>query len=155
MDIGEIDDKFTVQTSNVARTRSYGMELVVNTQITRDLSFAVNYTLMNATVIEGPLTGNQVEEAPHNQAGFSLSYFAPFGLNFNGRARYISQTFQDITNTAPQDAHWIFDLYAAYRVFKHAELFFGMTNIFNEKYGSTGFRVGRGPGHHSESRWPS
>ena len=138
-EVGDVGDKFTVQAANVAKTRAYGMEFVANAQITRDLTFTVNYTLMNAKVIEGPLTGNQVEGAPNNVAGFSLLYTAPFGLNVNGRARYVGHSFQDISNEAPQDAHWVFDLYASYQVWKHAQVFFGITNVFNEKYISDGF----------------
>jgi outer membrane receptor protein involved in Fe transport len=133
------DDKFTVQASNVAKTRAYGMEFIANAQITRDLSLTVNYTLMNATVIKGPLTGNKVEGAPTNVAGISLNYIAPFGLTVNGRARYVGDSFQDISNEAPQDAHWVFDLYASYQIWKHLQVFFGITNIFDEKYVSDGF----------------
>jgi outer membrane receptor protein involved in Fe transport len=139
VEVGDVGDKFTVQTANVAKTRAYGMELIVNAQITRDLLFAVNYTLMDATVIEGPLTGNQVEGAPDNVAGFSLSYSAPFGLHMNGRARYVGHSFQDISNEAPQDAHWVFDLYGSYQVLKHLQVFLGMTNVFDEKYITDGF----------------
>jgi outer membrane receptor protein involved in Fe transport len=143
-EVGDIDGKFTAQASNVAKTRAYGMELILNTKITRDLSFTVNYTLMNARVIEGPLTGNQVEGSPENMAGFSLFYTAPFGLNLNGRARYVGRTFQDISNTAPQDAHWIFDLFASYQVIKHLQVFFSMTNVFNTQYVADGFSQGLG-----------
>jgi outer membrane receptor protein involved in Fe transport len=133
------DDKFTVQASNVAKTRAYGMELILNTEITRDLSLSVNYTLMNANVIEGPLEGNQVEGAPDNAAAFSLLYRAPFGLTFNAKARYVGGTFQDISNEAFQDAHWIFDLYASYQVLKHLQVFVGVTNLFDETYIADGF----------------
>jgi outer membrane receptor protein involved in Fe transport len=139
VEVPDVVDKFTVQASNVAKTRAYGMELVVNTQITRDLSFIVNYTLMNATVIEGPLKNNKVEGAPHDSASFSLLYRAPFGLAFNGRARYIGETFQDISNEAVQDAHWVFDLYLSYQMFKHLQAFFGITNVFDQKYIADGF----------------
>ena len=138
-EVGDVGDKFTVQAANVAKTRAYGMELIVNAQVTRDLSFTVNYTLMDAKVIEGPLTGNQVEGSPDNVAGFSLNYARPFGLNLNGRARYVGHSFQDISNEAPQDAHWICDLYGSYQVLKHLQVFLGITNVFDEKYIADGF----------------
>jgi outer membrane receptor protein involved in Fe transport len=94
---------------------------------------------MDATVIEGPLKGNQVEGAPDNAASFSLLYQAPFGLTVNARARYVGDTFQDISNEAFQDAHWIFDLYASYQVLKHLQVFVGVTNLFDEKYIADGF----------------
>jgi hypothetical protein len=66
-------------------------------------------------------------------------YRAPFGLTVNARARYVGDTFQDISNEAFQDAHWIFDLYASYQVLRHFQVFFGITNICDEKYIADGF----------------
>jgi iron complex outermembrane receptor protein len=144
VEVGDVGGKFTVQAANVAKTRAYGMELITNAQITRDLLFSVNYTLMEATVIEGDLKGNLVEGAPKNAIALSLDYRAPFGLNFNASGRYQSKTFQDISNEASQDARWIFDLYASYQVFKHLQVFFGITNVFDEKYIADGFDQGLG-----------
>jgi iron complex outermembrane receptor protein len=133
------DEKFTVQAANVAKTRAYGMELIANAQLTRELVFTLNYTLMEATVIEGPLTGNRVEGAPENVLGLSVTYTAPFGLTVSGRARYVGESFQDISNEAVQDAHWLFDILVSYQVFKHVQLFVGVTNLFDENYITDGF----------------
>ena len=108
-------------------------------QLTDDLSFTTNYTYTDAEVIEGPLKGNDVEGTPESAVAFSLFYRAPFGLTVNPRARYVGRTFQDITNEAIQDAHWVFDLFAAYRVHKHVEIFVTGTNIFDEQYVADGF----------------
>jgi outer membrane receptor protein involved in Fe transport len=89
---------------------------------------------MRATVVSGPLRGNEVEGAPEHAAGFSLLYRAPFGLTINPRARYIGETFQDVSNEAVQDAHWLLDFYASYQVLKHLQVFLGVTNVFDEEY---------------------
>ncbi len=115
------------------------MELIANAQLTRELVFTLNYTLMEATVIEGPLTGNRVEGAPKNVLELSLTYTAPFGLTVNGRARYVGESFQDISNEAVQDANWLFDLFVSYQVWKHVQLFVGVTNLFDENYIADGF----------------
>jgi outer membrane receptor protein involved in Fe transport len=112
-EVGFTNDKFTVMTANVAEINSRGFELIATLQITDTLSFTTNYTYTDAEVVKGPLKGNRVEGAPENVAGFWLYYNAPFGLSVNPRARYVGKSFQDITNEAVQDAHWIFDVFSA------------------------------------------
>jgi outer membrane receptor protein involved in Fe transport len=138
-DIGDIDGKFTVLTSNVTEIRSSGVELMGNFRFTDDLSLSLYYTFTNAKVSKGPLKGNQNEGAPENMAGFSVSYRAPFALFVNARGRYVDHSFQDISNTAPQSANFIFDLFASYPVYKNLEVLFTAENLFNKKYISDGF----------------
>jgi outer membrane receptor protein involved in Fe transport len=138
-DIGDIDGKFTVMTANVTEIRSSGMELMGNFRFTDDLSLSVYYTFTNAKVSKGPLKGNQNEGAPQNMAGFSVSYRTPLALFVNARGRYFDHSFQDISNTAPQSAAFIFDLFASYPVYKNLEVLFTAENLFNKKYISDGF----------------
>lgn len=138
-EIGDIDGKFTAMTSNVARIRSGGLELIGNFRVTNDLSLSVNYTYTNAVVDQGPLKGNRNEGAPQNMAGFSVNYRAPFGLYVNARGRYVDNSFQDISNTAPMGAHFIFDLFASYPVYKNLEVLFIAENLFNKQYVANGF----------------
>ena len=143
-EVGFINDKFTVRAANVAEIHSRGFELMASLQITDDLSFTTNYTFTDAKVVKGPLKGNDVEGAPENAVGFWLYYRAPFGLTVNPRVRYVGKSFQDITNEAVQDAHWIFDIFGAFRVHKHVEIFVSGQNIFNEQYVADGFSGGLG-----------
>jgi hypothetical protein len=39
-----------------------------------------------------------------------------------------------MSNTAIQDAHWVFDLFAAYRAHRHVEIFLAGENMLNERY---------------------
>lgn len=137
-DVGDIDGKFTVMNANVAEIRSRGIELIAALQMTRYLAFNASYTYTDAKVIDGPLTGNLVEGAPRNAASLSPLYHGP-AWTLNARARFVGESFQDITNTAVQDAHWIIDLLVAYQVSKHVSLFIRGLNIFNEKYIADGF----------------
>lgn len=138
-DVGDIDGKFTAMTSNVAEIRSRGLELIGNFRFTNDLSLSLYYTYTNAEVSKGPLKGNQNEGAPQNMAGFSVGYRAPFGLYVNARGRYVDNSFQDISNTAPQNAHFLFDLFASYPVYKNLEVLFSAENLFNKQYVADGF----------------
>ena len=143
-EVGFINDKFTVRAANVAEIHSRGFELMASLQITDDLSFTTNYTFTDAKVVNGPLKGNDVEGAPQNAVGFWLYYRAPFGLTVNPRVRYVGKSFQDITNEAVQDANWICDIFGAFRVHKHVEIFVSGQNIFNEQYVADGFSGGLG-----------
>jgi outer membrane receptor protein involved in Fe transport len=138
-EVGFIDGKFTVMNTNVAKTRSQGVEMIGNIRFTNYLTLTGNYTFTDAEVIEGPLTGNELEGAPRNVGSVLLNYYAPFGLNLNPRARWVDDAFQDITGEAPMDKHFIFDIFASYRVHRNLELFVVAENLFDNEYIADGF----------------
>jgi outer membrane receptor protein involved in Fe transport len=138
-EVGFIDGKFTVRNTNVAKTRSQGVELIGNLHFTNYLTLTGNYTFTDAEVIEGPLTGNELEGAPRNVASVLLNYYAPFGLNLSPRARWVDDAFQDITGEAPMDKHFIFDIFASQRVHRNLELFVLAENLFDNEYIADGF----------------
>ena len=125
--------------SNVAEVQSRGVEVIGTFRATDDLSLSLFYTYTNAEVSKGPLKGNQNEGSPQNMAGFSVDYRAPFGLYVNARGRCLDNSFQDISNTAPQNAHFIFDLFASYPVYKNLEVLFSAENLFDKRYVADGF----------------
>ncbi|MCM3869873.1 MAG: TonB-dependent receptor [Pyrinomonadaceae bacterium] len=138
-EVGFIDGKFTVMNTNIAKTRSQGVEIIGNLRFTDYLNFTGNYTFTDAEVITGPLTGNELEGAPRNVASLLLNYYAPFGLNLSPRARFVDDAFQDITHEAPMDRHFIFDFFASYRVHRNLDLFVVAENLFNKEYIADGF----------------
>jgi iron complex outermembrane receptor protein len=138
-DVGFINGKFTVMASNVAEIKSRGIELIGDLRLTDDLALSVHYTYTDAEVSKGPLKGKQNEGAPENMAGFSVNYRTPFGLYVNARGRYVDNSFQDISNTALQTAHFIFDLFASYPVHERLEVVLTAENLFKKKYISDGF----------------
>jgi outer membrane receptor protein involved in Fe transport len=125
--------------TNVAKIRSSGIEVIGNVQLTRSLKLMGNYTFTDSEVTEGPYLGNQTEGAPRNVVSFALHYFAPFGLSLSPRGRWVDDAFQDITAEAPMDAHFVFDVLAAYRVHKNLELFMIAENLFDNQYIADGF----------------
>ena len=139
-DVRDIDGKFTAMTSNVARSEAaaWSSSAISGSPTTSPLSLYYTYT--NAEVSErATIKGNQNEGAPQNMAGFWVSYRAPFGLYLNARGRYVNNSFQDISNTAPMGAHFIFDLFASYPVYKNLEVLFSAENLFNKQYVADGF----------------
>jgi outer membrane receptor protein involved in Fe transport len=138
-EVGFIDGKFTVMNTNVAKTRSQGVELIGNFRFTNYLTVTGNYTFTDAEVITGPLTGNELEGAPRNVGSLLLNYSAPVGLNLSPRGRWVDDAFQDITHEAPMDKHFIFDFFASYRVHRNLELFVVAENLFDNEYIADGF----------------
>jgi len=128
-----------VRIANVDEIRSQGVELNADVKIVEDVSFTINYTFTDAEVVEGPEKGNAVEGTPKHAAAVSILYRAPFDVIVNPRWRYIGDTFQDISNEAPQDAHSIYDLFVSWRARKNVELFVIGENIFDAQYISDGF----------------
>jgi outer membrane receptor protein involved in Fe transport len=140
-----IDDKFTVINTNVAKIRSQGVELIANLRLTDALRVTANYTFTDSGVVEGELMGNRVEGAPRNMAALSLAYLPSKGLNLNLRGRFVGEGYQDITNEAFMDSHFIVDLFASYRVHKNAEILLVGENLFDEEYIADGFGQSLGP----------
>ena len=137
-EVGDVGGKFTVQNANIARILSRGVEAGVVHDLTKNWSVFLNYTYTNAKVTEGPFTGNMNEGSPENVFGAGVSYR---DAAWNGalRARWLSHSYQDISNTALQPANTVVDFFGSYRVKRNVELFLVATNLFNEEYIGDGF----------------
>jgi outer membrane cobalamin receptor len=72
-EFGFVDGKFTVINTNVAEIRSRGVEVIGNLRFTDYMMFTGNYTFTDAEVIEGPLTGNELEGAPRHTSSSTCS----------------------------------------------------------------------------------
>jgi outer membrane receptor protein involved in Fe transport len=55
------------------------------------------------------------------------------------KSRYVSESYQDISNEALQDARFIVDVRAERRVHSHLSVFVAGENLFDEQYISDGF----------------
>ncbi len=137
-EVGFTAGKFTVQAANVAQVRSRGIEFALDMQLTQALSAQLDHTYTDATVVRGPLRGNRVEGTPRHATGIVATYRGGAGGSAQFRGRRIGKTFQDITNEAPQDAHFVLDARAGYRVGR-LEWFASATNLLDKNYIADGF----------------
>ena len=137
-EVGFVDGKFTVQASNVAEVRSRGVEVMGTVQIAARMNVGGHYTYTDAEVTEGVLEGNDVEGAPEHAYGLTLAYVGP-RMSVAAKWRYVDETFQDITNEAPQDAYSIVDLLAEWRLRSHLVLFLAGENVLDDEYVADGF----------------
>jgi outer membrane receptor protein involved in Fe transport len=103
-----------------------------------------HYTLTDAVVTEGDLEGNDVEGAPRHTYAIAGSYTSRVAT-FTMKARFVDDTFQDITNEAPQDAHFIVDFLAAKPIGRRFEIVVTGENLFDDEYIADGFGGSLGP----------
>jgi outer membrane receptor protein involved in Fe transport len=143
-EVGFVDGKFTVQLANVAAIRSRGLETMAEVRVSPVFTLNGNYTFTDSVVVEGELTGNDVEGAPRHTFGIAGSYVSPVAT-LTIKARFVDDTYQDITNEAPQDAHFIVDFLVAKPIGRHVEVFATGENIFDDKYVADGFGGSLGP----------
>jgi outer membrane receptor protein involved in Fe transport len=138
-EVGFENGKFTVQTANVAETRAAGLELIASVRPSPQWSVAVNYTYTDAVVTEGELEGNFVEGTPENAFSAAISFSPSAAITISPSVRGISDTYQDITNEALQDARVLVDLYASWQLHPNIAVIFLGENLFDEEYIAGGF----------------
>jgi hypothetical protein len=73
-EVGFIDGKFTVMATNVAEIRSRGVESMIAFRAWEHVTIDANYMFTDSEVVEGALTGNEVEGAPENVAALGATY---------------------------------------------------------------------------------
>jgi iron complex outermembrane receptor protein len=143
-EVGFIDGKFTVMATNVAEIRSRGVESMIAFRAWEHVTIDANYTFTDSEVVEGALSGNEVEGAPENVAALGATYSrAQTTVTLKGR--YVDESFQDITNEAPQDSRLIVDLMALQEVHPRFDVFVAADNVFDEEYIGDGFGQSLGP----------
>jgi outer membrane receptor protein involved in Fe transport len=143
-EVGFVNGKFTVQLANVAAIRSRGLESMADVRVTGQFTLSGNYTFTDAVVTEGDLEGNAVEGAPRHAFGVAGTYATRLNT-FTMKARFVDDTYQDITNEAPQDARFIVDFLASGRIGRTLEVFVTGENLFNDEYIADGFGESLGP----------
>jgi outer membrane receptor protein involved in Fe transport len=143
-EVGFENGKFTVINANIPGTRSVGAELVASMRFSPQWTFTVNYAYTDSVVTEGDLAGNQMEGAPKNAVSGVLNWSPIPAILVAPGVRYVSSSYQDITNEALQDARTIVDLYASWQLERHVAIIFLAENMFDEQYIADGFSASLG-----------
>ena len=128
----------TRQRQNLGRTRSRGIELQADGQLTERWSVSGSYLFADASVVDFPanlaLEGLSLPQVPRHQFTFQTVYtnssIATIGLQ--GRAS--SSQFDDDLNQFRLNPYFTLDAFVSRRLNKHLELFLAIENAFNQRY---------------------
>jgi outer membrane receptor protein involved in Fe transport len=134
----------TRQRQNLGRTRSRGLELEMDAQLSNTWSVSGGYLFVDASVLEFPantgLEGNRLPQVARHQLTFQVLYSNPtlFTIALQGRAS--SAQFDDDQNLFPLEPYFTLDAYLSRRITRTVEGFVAVENVFNQRY-----TVGRTP----------
>lgn len=134
----------TRQRQNLGRTRSRGLELEWDAQLSNTWAVSGGYLFVDATVLEFPantaLEGNRLPQVARHSFTFQTRYSNPklFTLAFQGRAS--SNQYDDDQNLFPLDAYFTLDAFWSRRINRRVEAFVAAENLLNRRYA-----VGRTP----------
>lgn len=140
----------TRQRENLGRTRSRGVDLDWDFDLTHSFALSGGYEFDAATVLKFPankaLIGLEVPQVPRHNLTFQARYsnskvqgtFARLTAAIQGR--YVGTQFEDDLNQLPLGSYFALNASVS-RVFgDHSELFFAAENVFDQRYS-----VGRTP----------
>jgi len=139
---------------NVGDARNQGLELSVNSDRNKNLSFSASYTYLDAYYIRhnlfmvdyAPLyrdrgedvaydiTNNQLPRVPHHKFNLITYYKLLHNLELMGTLYAQSSYYADETNFATMPGYAIVNLKATYQANKKLALYVQMNNIFDKQY---------------------
>lgn len=134
----------TRQRQNLGRTRSRGVELETDAQLSSRWSVSGGYLFVSATVLEFPanaaLEGRELPQVARHHFTFQTRYSNPSYLTLALQARASSSQFDDDQNLFALDPFFTLDAFLSRRITSRLEAFVAAENIFNQRY-----TVGRTP----------
>ncbi|WP_430413774.1 TonB-dependent receptor plug domain-containing protein [Parasphingorhabdus sp.] len=123
---------------NVARARARGVELGVTMRPVDSLTFAANYTLVDAENRDNDLV---LARRPRNSVNASVDYDWTFGLKTGATVSHIGSSFDNASNSRSVEGYILVDLRAAMPITDNIEIYGRVENLFDEQY-ETIFRFG-------------
>ncbi|GAB4139705.1 MAG: TonB-dependent receptor [Sphingomonadales bacterium] len=134
---------FTLETRNLGKMRSQGLELIARRQLGAFLSLEASYSYVDAEVTGNPadpdIIGNRIEGAPRHSASFSLRLDDWAGFSGQLRGRLMSAQFQDVGNETRLGGHGVIDVFVGYQLRAGLSLFLSVENLLDERYRASAF----------------
>ncbi|MNI05013.1 Ferric enterobactin receptor precursor [compost metagenome] len=124
---------------NADRTRHFGIEIGLSTDITDRLTGRVAYTFQDFRFVDDPLRGdNYLAGAPRHIVNLALAYQATDDWTISTSLKWVpDETPVDNMNTLWADPYAVVDLKTEYRINDKLSIFGEITNLFDEKYASS------------------
>jgi outer membrane receptor protein involved in Fe transport len=128
----------TRQRQNLGRTRSGGVELQAEAQVTQHWNVSGSYLFADATVIEFPastaLEGLRLPQVPRQQFTFQTRYANSSLVTAGLQGRASSSQFDDDQNQFRLGSYFTLDAFVSRRVNHRLEVFGAVENLFNQRY---------------------
>ena len=131
----------TRERENLGRTRSRGVELEAEAQVTRGVWFSGGYQYTDASVTQGDsaLVGRRIAQIPRNQFEIQARY-SRTSLTAGMQARFVGEQFDDDLNVFLLRRYFTLDALVAYPLRPGVEIFGAAENLLNQR-----IDVGRTP----------
>ena len=127
--------------ANAGESSRNGVELSLNWRPTSRLGARMAYTHQDFTFVKfGSYSGNFEPGVPPNRLFVGVDYAVPFGLRSNASIRWVDSIFANNANTASNWSYAVVDLrFGLDRLWGDRSIrpFFGIDNLFNERYNSS------------------
>lgn len=126
-------------TLNADRSKTYGLELSADYQVTPALRLAAGFGLLKSEINKfeaaPAVEGNELERAPATSISLSANWDATERLNIKGDLRHVSSYYSDTINTQAYkvDGYQIANLSASYDISDQIEAFGYVNNLFDER----------------------
>jgi outer membrane receptor protein involved in Fe transport len=128
----------TRQRQNLGRTRSRGVELQGETNLSKSFNLTASYLFADATVVEFPsnttLEGLRLPQVPRHQFTFQARYVNPARITVGLQGRASSAQFDDDLNQFRLGSYFTLDALVSRRLNHHLEVFGAVENVFNQRY---------------------
>jgi len=128
------DGKGIYKAENVNDAFLQGVETELNTQFTREISGALNYTLLGARDTSGKYDGEILTYRPKNKIGCRLGYQSKGGFKCNVNAEYTDSVYADRANTQELGGFMTLGAYASQSIVKGVEIYVRGDNILDKQY---------------------
>jgi outer membrane receptor protein involved in Fe transport len=126
-----------IQQMNLGTSRSQGLELITDTQVTRALSIGAAYTYADSVVTDDPdpaLVGKLIPEVVPHIGTVNIRYRALRGTTVDLRGRFLGRSYAEATNSVASPAHQVIDLYVSHPLREGLDVFAVLENAFDEDY---------------------
>ncbi len=122
-------------TLNIERSRSRGVESSLDFALSKNITFAANYTYLHAeNRSPGAVFGNDLPRRAKHSFAIVGDYRADSGWSLGGEVQVNSRAFDDIANSRRLESYILTHVRASVPVTKGVELYGRIENLFDEDY---------------------
>ena len=126
------------QRRNLGHTRTIGVELDAEVELSPRLTLRGGYLLSDAEIVaagdEPALEGNEVPQVSEHQAAIGIDWQPFQRIDAALDARYVGDTFDDDLNTRRLDDYFVLDASLAFALDRRWSVYVRGANVFGDRY---------------------